>query len=306
MSSRFDRLPPLAALRPFEAAARHASFKQAASELCLSQAAISRQIRALEDDLGTALFIRGHRRVTLTDDGQRLAEVVTRGLSELASVAHAMRSRLPDGQILLRIELYLAMYWLVPRLGAFHAVNPDVRIQLAATTAPLSQATDPFDLAIQSADRPTGGFKPLVTAPEAIVPVCTPSFARAGSMSLETLADQPRLSFHQIDEDAWMDWPGWFGEVGWRGPSPPPAEVFDSYPLMIEALLAGYGIGLGWVRGLGDLLERNALVNPVRDSVYQAGGIAVFDGGGIGRSHATARVVQWLEDRLHEPLATMR
>lgn len=304
MPARFDRLPPLAALRPFEAAARHASFKRAAAELSLSQAAISRQIRRLEEDLGRTLFERHHRHVRLTGDGQQLADAVSRGLIEIASAAQGLRVRRPKGQVILRIELYLAMYWLVPRLAGFQAAHPNIRIQLAATTTPLDQAVDPFDLAIQSTERPCAGREPVATAPEAIIPVCSPAFASPGSLTLQELADQPRASFQQIDGDSWTDWSTWFPEAGWHGQHAPPTEVFDSYPVMIQALLAGRGIGLGWTRGVGDLLESGSLVNPVKESIHRAEGIGVFIDEGAEPSPATMSVVRWLGECLREPLAT--
>ena len=103
-------LPPLATLLPFEAAARLESFTQAAAELSMTQAAVSRQIRALEDDLGLALFERRHRAVVLTAAGEELARAVASGLETMASSAETLRSRRDDDDIVLLAELYVAMY----------------------------------------------------------------------------------------------------------------------------------------------------------------------------------------------------
>ncbi|GHB17244.1 LysR substrate-binding domain-containing protein [Salinicola rhizosphaerae] len=302
MPTRFPSLPPLATLRPFEAAARHLSFKRAAAELSLSEAAISRQIRQLETHVGSELFVRGHRQVQLTANGEALARSVARGLSEIDGGISAIQSHRPSGHVVLRIELYLAMYWLVPRLTAFHRANPDLRVQLAATTEPLSKAESAFDLAIQASDRPDGGHVVCLTAAERIFPFCSPAVAAAGSLTLKDLARLPRLSFTELEGDAWLNWEGWMQRIGFRGRLGPPAEVYDSYPVEIEAALAGQGIGLGWARGLGDLFARGALVNPVRESVLQPQGLAVYRGPDRGDDDSTDRVLAWLETELDAPL----
>ncbi|WP_251976937.1 LysR substrate-binding domain-containing protein [Salinicola avicenniae] len=301
MPTRFPSLPPLATLRPFEAASRHLSFKRAAAELSLSEAAISRQVRQLETHVGCELFVRGHRQVKLTANGETLARSVARALSEIEGGVRAIRSR-SRGHVVLRIELYLAMYWLVPRLGAFHRANPDLRVQLAAATEPLSQAETSFNLAIQSTERPDGGYECCLTAAEQIFPFCAPDLASQGSLTLQDLATCRRFSFTRLEGDTWLDWEGWMRQVGFHGRLGPPAEVYDSYPLMIQAVMAGEGIGLGWARGLGDLIERGVLVNPVRESLHQARGIGLYRGWDRGDEASTDRVLAWLETELNAPL----
>lgn len=301
MSPSRYRLPPLATLRPFEAAARHESFKQAADELHLSQAAISRQIRALETDLNAPLFTRHHRRVALTAEGRNLADAVSRGLVEIGKAADALRSRRPEGEVVVLVELYVAMYWLVPLLPAFHEDQPDLTIQVSATTEPVTRAGDRFDLAIQSTDRPAGTLTPLFTAIDDIFPICASSVAAAGSMTLEALATCPLLYFWEPPEDHWINWPQWFAQVGAPIEPAAPAQIFDSYPVMVQAALAGHGVGLGWGRGLGSLLERGDLVAPVQESLHQPAGMAVYGNGVSAPSAAVHRVADWLYQQLNEP-----
>ncbi|MGN8159438.1 LysR substrate-binding domain-containing protein [Salinisphaera sp. SWV1] len=301
MSSSRYRLPPLAALRPFELAARHESFKRAADELHLSQAAISRQIRALEADVGTPLFTRHHRRVALTAEGRSLADAVIRGLAEIGKAADVLRARRPEGEVVVLAELYVAMYWLVPLLPAFHAVHPDLTIQVSATTEPVTRAGDRFDLAVQSTDRPAGTLTPLFTAFDDIFPICAPGFAASGSMTLEELAEQPLFYFREPPDDFWLNWPQWFMQVGVPIEPAAPAQIFDSYPVMVQAVLAGHGIGLGWGRGLGSLLERGDLVTPTRESLHQPAGMAVYSNGVSAPSTAVGHVADWLRQRLNEP-----
>jgi DNA-binding transcriptional LysR family regulator len=295
-------LPPLATLRPFEAAARHESFKAAAEELHLSQAAISRQIRALEADVGVVLFERRHRQVVLTSAGRGLALAIGRGLAEIGNAADTLRARRGENEVTVLIELYVAMYWLVPLLPNFHAQHPDISIQVSATTEPLTRAGGQFDLAVQSSDRPAGGLEPLFTAFGDIFPVCAPSFAARDSLTLTALAEQPLLHFREPPGDQWLDWQDWFRRLGVDKPLREPAQMFDSYPVMVQAAVAGQGVILGWGRGLTALLEAGQLVRPVPDTLRQSAGLSVYATTSAFNNAATDVVAQWLRERLDEPI----
>lgn len=301
MSAATRRLPPLATLRPFEAAARHQSFKAAAAELHLSQAAISRQIRALEVDVGVSLFERRYRGVALTHAGRTLAAAIARGLSEIGDAADALRARRAEHEVVVLIELYVAMYWLVPLLPIFQAEHPDISIQVSATTEPVTRAGERFDLAIQSSDRPAGALAPLFTAFDDIFPVCAPSFAGPNALSLSELAAQPLLHFRNPSGDRWLGWREWFMRLGLQASLREPVQVFDSYPVMVQAALAGQGIILGWGRGLARLLAAGELVRPVSDYLRQPAGLSVYGIEAARRSASVEVVAAWLERRLNEP-----
>lgn len=302
MSKQFLSLPPFASLQPFEAAARQGSFKRASIELSLSEAAVSRQIKRLEAELGTALFVREHRQVVLTECGVELADAVRRGLSEINRGAEAIRHCRPNGHVVMRIELYLAMYWLVPRLAAFHQANPDLRVQLVATTEPLTYAASDFDMAIQSSDRPAGNRLPMATAEEAILPICAPSYAASGALLMSDLVQCRRLSFAQMSGDSWLDWDDWMRSIGSTQALSEPEEIYDSYPVMIEAILAGQGVGLGWARGLGRLLNDGSLINPIGSYLHQPTGVSIYRGDEKSDNTEVERVFDWLTEQLSEPL----
>lgn len=209
---------PLHRLRPFEAAARLESFTRAAEELGLTQTAVSRQIGQLEAELGLRLFERRNRAVFLTEEGRRLAQVVGDALAAIRAEIAAIRgSRDPDA-IVLRCQLCEAFYWLMPRLSRFHARHPEIQLQLVSALAPLTEATSPFDVALQTTDRASGSARLLFTAADAIFPVCAPSLPGdlRTPLAPEALLERPLLS-HRVTPQDWFDWPDWFAAAGLAG-----------------------------------------------------------------------------------------
>ncbi|RJS91611.1 LysR family transcriptional regulator [Salinisphaera sp. Q1T1-3] len=304
--SRLRRsLPPLATLLPFEAAARLESFTRAAAELSLTQAAISRQIRALETDLGTALFLRHHRCVALTPAGTELAVAMRGGLETIAAAVERLRRHGDTNDIVLRAELYVAMYWLIPRLPAFHAAHPALRLRVNASTQPLTQAEDHFDLALQCSTRPSGTRRPLFSVPDAVFPVCSPALAEAHGLALADLHRYPILHCRNDDHDGWLGWTDWFSAIAEQtgarvesGAGPTSGPSFDNYPVMLQSVLMGQGIGLGWARGLEQLLGSGQLVRPVAESLTLPRGLSVFAADPDGDDVRRRIVCDWLRGEL--------
>ncbi|MGN8159912.1 LysR substrate-binding domain-containing protein [Salinisphaera sp. RV14] len=297
MSRLRHTLPPLATLLPFEAAARLESFTRAAHELHLTQAAVSRQIRALEDDLGLALFTRGHRSVALTDAGAELARAIGHGLETIATTAERLRSRRESDDIVLLAEMYVAMYWLIPRLPAFQATHPDIRLRVNASTQPLTHAEESFDLALQCSTRPAGALTPLFSVPDEVFPVCAPSVAEADSLTAADLRAHRILHCRDDPRDGWLSWADWLSAVGLHV-TLPEGVMFDSYPVVLQAAVMGQGVGLGWGRGLEHLLARGQLVRPMRASLTLPRGLSVYAAAGHADEARTATVVDWLSDAL--------
>jgi len=297
MSRLSRQLPPLAALLPFEAAARHESFTRAAAELHLTQAAISRQIRALEDDLGTRLFTRSHRAVRLTEAGQQLARSIGHGLETIASTADRLRSKADNDDIVLLAEIYFAMYWLIPRLPAFHASHPDIRLRVNASTQPLTYAEESFDLALQCSTRPAGALEPLFSVPDAVFPVCSPSVAVAGSLTLTELMTCPMLHCRDDPQDGWVSWREWLAAVG-SAEQAPSGLVFDNYQVVLQAAVMGQGVGLGWGRGVEYLLSTGQLVRPVAEQLVMSDGLSVYQATDSADNERLRTVTQWLAKAL--------
>ncbi|NJC47886.1 UNVERIFIED_ORG: LysR family transcriptional regulator of beta-lactamase [Xanthomonas campestris] len=228
---------PLNALRAFEAAARHQNLTRAASELCVSQAALSHQIKALEQQLGSSLFHRLPRGVALTDEGAALAPVLCEAFDRIA----ATLERFADGRyrevLSVGVVGTFATGWLLPRLPAFHAAHPDIELRLSTHNNRVDLAGEGLDLAIRFGDGDWQGqiAHALMEAPFA--PVCAPSMAR-GLRTPADLAQLPLLRSYRLDE-----WPQWFraagvAEVAARG------AMFDSSLTLASAAAAGAGVAL--------------------------------------------------------------
>ncbi|SOU03722.1 transcriptional activator ampR family protein [Xanthomonas arboricola pv. fragariae] len=199
---------PLNALRAFEAAARHQNLTRAASELCVSQAALSHQIKALEQQLRTSLFHRLPRGVALTDEGAALAPVLGEAFDRIA----ATLERFADGRyrevLSVGVVGTFATGWLLPRVDAFHAAHPQIELRLSTHNNRVDLAGEGLDLAIRFGDGDWQGqiAEALMEAPFA--PVCAPSMAR-GLRTPADLAGMPLLRSYRLDE-----WPQWFRAAG--------------------------------------------------------------------------------------------
>lgn len=164
-------LPPLAAIRVFEAAARHANFTNAAAELGMTQAAVSYQIRLLEDVLGTPLFLRHNRRVSLTDTGQRLAGPTTEAFDLLRDAYAA-----PEGDITLSIStlVTLASNWLAPRIGHFQMQHPHIAVRMSTEAHNVNFKAEAFDVAIRYGDGNWPDLRAHLILPTAFTPMISP------------------------------------------------------------------------------------------------------------------------------------
>ena len=234
-------LPPIGALVAFECAARHESFSRAAEELHLTQGAISRQIRALEDIVGVALFERVRQRVVLSDAGRAYLGDVRRSLGELGDATHRVMGFTGTRGVLdLAVLPTFGARWLVPRLSRFLAQHPDVTINLAARIAPFDFAADPFDAAIHVGQPVWAGGVIEHLMDEEVVPVAPPRWLEGMEASPTALAGRPLL--HQSTRPtAWADWfaaQGVTTEAAWRGPR------FDQFSMVSEAAASGLGAAL--------------------------------------------------------------
>ncbi|TQS70824.1 LysR family transcriptional regulator [Rhodobacteraceae bacterium] len=294
-------LPPLSRLQPFEAAARHESFTAAAMELGLTQTAISKQIAALEQDLGVALFERRNRTVFLTQAGRAFGQVVSVALADIRTEVARLRGARQPGGIVLHCQLCEAFYWLMPRLSGFHELHPGLDVRVVSSLAPLTQAPEPFDVALQTTARPSGSSRLVFTAADEIFPVAAPSLlaARDVPISPDRLPQFPLLS-HQVVPQEWMDWPQWFEAVDHVLPRSARMVGYDSFPLVLQAAVAGQGVALGWRRTVTGLLAEGKLVRACEQSVARPTEISVFRGTRRGNHHQTDALLSWLRAELSE------
>lgn len=258
------RLPPLNALRAYEAAARHLSFTKAAEELFVSQAAISHQVKALEDHLGTRLFRRLNRALLLTEAGQAYLPPVSQAL-ELIHEATARVVRGEDrGPLTVSALPSFAARWLVPRLGRFLVAHPEIDVHIAPSHTLVDFTRDEVDVAIRYGRGNYPGLRADRLLDEEIFPVCSPGLAQ-GRHALRKPVD---LRHHTLlHDDGPDDWQAWLNAAGVSGVDATRGPVFTDASMVIQAAVAGQGVALA--RGAlasGDLAA-GTLVRPFRLSL---------------------------------------
>lgn len=265
-------LPPLDPLVAFDAAARHESFTRAAEELNLSQAAVSQQIRNLEQNLGTSLFTRAHRRVRLTGEGRAFQHSVSAALRQIAAAAAELRAAPDRARLTVGVDQSVAALWLLPRLPRFHRRFPDVALRLVASDEERDSLSSDIDIAIIHGAGAWPGFASDRFFAEEIFPVCSPDYLAGRRIAgAEDLAAQALLELEDARWD-WMNWRTWLSRAGAHLPRRPEILLVNSYPLLIEAAKNGQGVALGWARLVDDALAAGALVRPTAGAVGTAFG----------------------------------
>lgn len=258
-------LPPLNALRVFEAAGRHLNFTRAAEELHVTQAAVSQQIRNLEERLGTRLFRRQHRRLLLTEEGQIYLPPVREALKHIAQATDRLQSRHMSGVLTVSVLPSFASKWLVPRLHKFRDRHPDVDVRVSAFEWLVDFDRDQVDLAIRYGRGKWPGLRadPLLT--EDVFPVCSPLLLD-GPRALRRPAD---LRHHTLLHDDYSreDWRVWLTAAGVEGVDPGRGLSFSHTSIMLEAAENAQGVALGRTPLVADDLDRGRLVKPFRFSL---------------------------------------
>jgi LysR family glycine cleavage system transcriptional activator len=274
------RLPPLNSLRAFEAAARHLSFTRAAQELNVTQAAISHQVKGLEQHLGLRLFRRLNRALVLTDEGQRYFPAVRDGLDLLATATHRLRERENAGRVTISVTPSFAAKWLVPRLARFRAGQPDIDVRVHAADDVVDFIRDDVDLAVRYGAGGWSGLKADLLLRESFFPVCSPRLLEAA----RPLREPSDLQWHTLlhEERTLTDWQTWLTMMGVTGADASRGPVFSHGSNMIEAAVAGQGVGLGRSPLVDDDLAEGRLVRPFDASI--AGDWAYY----VVCPHATA------------------
>jgi len=240
-----DRLPPLSALRVFEAAARHESFKQAAEELFVTPGAVSQQIRLLEEHVGVELFVRDGRRVVLSDAGKASAQILKEAFEKMFEATRLMKAGTQKGRVTVSAAPSFAAKWLMPRLYEFSAANEDIDVWVSADMAPVDFAVTDIDLAVRYGNGHYSGLHVEHLLAEAVVPVCSPLLFEAAP--IRKPAD---LAHHVLLHDAGdgdpscPDWPMWLKAHGVDGVDATRGPRFNQASMVIEAAVAGRGVAL--------------------------------------------------------------
>jgi LysR family glycine cleavage system transcriptional activator len=253
------RLPPLNALRAFEAAGRHQSFTLAARELHLTHGAISRQVRALEEWFGQPLFDRGNRRVTLNDSGVAYLAEIGAAFDRITAATARQFERRESRLLQVNALATFTLRWLIPRLSSFHRDHPGVEVRLTTSNAPLKDVREIYDLAIRGGPDQIPGHVAEWFLAETRIPVCSPALLE--SVPLATPQD---LAGHTLLHAATLPgvWSQWL--VAARVPELTPASTvtLEHFYLTLQAALDGVGVAMGPTALVADDVKAGRLVYP--------------------------------------------
>lgn len=254
------RFPSMSALRAFEAAARHQSFKQAAVELGVTPTAISHQVRALEEFVGEKLFERGTRQVVLTTDAQALYLVLRHGFDSFAQAIDLFLDARKRAIVTISATTAFTAKWLVPRVSRFQAMNPDIDLRLHASDDPVDFSASGVDLAIRYGRGPYPGLGTVPMLADQFAPTVNP---KLGVRSPEDLRRVPLIHFDWRHSDpAHPTWSTWFRAAGIAEIEPASILRFSDESHAIQATVAGQGVALLSLTLVHDELSSGLLERP--------------------------------------------
>lgn len=258
MSRRHYSLPPLTTLSAFEAAARHLSFKEAASELSVTPGAVSHQIKALETELNTALFVRKHRGVELTENGSALNEALGTSFLKISKVLDQIRSGDAENHVTVGSTTAVAALWLSPSVIRFWQDYPHVKVNQMAQDKAFTDRPD-IDFYIRYGRDPNSSLQHTKLYRDVLTPVCSPDLAlELKGAGLEDLT-RHRLIHLETEDSTWTTWPAWFHEFGFTENIPVHSRV-NSYALALQLARKGAGLALGWQRLIQPMITSGKLV----------------------------------------------
>jgi len=234
-------LPPLNALRAFEAAARSESFTRAAEELCVTQGAVSHQVKSLEATLGIKLFNRERQRLVITDAGREYLNVVRDALDRIAVGTERLVQRQNAGVLTVSTSPDFAAKWLIYRLGRFGEAHPGIDLRVSATMHHVDFAREDVDVAVRHGDGNWGGLDAVRLCSEQLFPVCSPKLL-SGRNRIAKPSDL--LKFPLLHLDDWKAWSKWLDAAGVVDAEMPRGPALNHASMLIDAAIDGQGVAL--------------------------------------------------------------
>ncbi len=259
------RLPPLTSLRAFEAAGRHLSFTKAAEELTVTQAAISHQVKALEEHLDKALFLRLPRQLELTKAGKILLPVVRDAFNRIGESVAGLNKDVASSALTVKLAPSFAAKWLSPRLDDFRRKHPKIELSLIHSKGPADFRRQPVDIAITYGKGEWRGVVSDRILDIDFFPVCSPQFMQ-GEYPLSNAANLAHYTLlHDTDHSAWSDW---LALAGIENVDPQRGTVVDDTNVLIQAAMDGLGVALGSTHFVADRLTSGRLVKPFDTTMH--------------------------------------
>jgi LysR family glycine cleavage system transcriptional activator len=287
------RLPPMQALRAFEAAARLSSLSRAAESLHLTHGAISHQIKALEAELGVRLVERAGRGIRLTDEGERFAARVRVAFAELATAITEMSARANPRQLRVSVVPSFAARWLLPRIGGFLRAYPDVDLDVRSSMANVDFTRDDADVAIRFGFGDWPGVNVEHLLDDCYFPVCSPRIA--GGRPPKRPADLARHPLLRSEDEYWKPW---FEAAGLDWPEPSRGPIFNDSALLMQAAADGQGIALARRTLLGNDVRNGVLMRLFDVEIPSARKFWLVYPARTANTAKLAQFRQWLHDEI--------
>lgn len=296
MESLRSILPAARSLVVFEAAGRQGSFTRAAEELGITQAAVSLAVRNLEERLDLPLFVRRHRAVELTEAGKRFHADVSFGLTTIRKSAGELRSLRSERHVTLSASTAFASLWMLPRLPRFREDLPDIDLRIQTSDRDIDILGENVPLAIRAGRQGSWpGCESALFAEEKIQPIVSPAYIEQFGMP-ETDA---HIALHRLIhlEEPFrpaMDWTDWFAARGLSPPAKAKGLLINDHVLVMQAVLAGQGIGLGWHHLSDHMVQSGQLLRLGRHPLSTGNGFFVVWPAETPLSDTVRRVRDWL------------
>lgn len=289
------RLPSLTALVTLEAVLRRKSFTLAAGELGVTQAAVSRQIALLEEELGQPLFVRKHRAIEPTAACISLGATLAKSFADIAESVEAIKSRSQD-VVTIGATVAFSSFWLLPRLAEFRRANPGILVRVISQDSPIALDDGEIDVAIRYGMPPFSDGTVIASRGDVISPVCSPDYLKRRGNGPLSSADE----FIETDvlDRSWYSWSQWVSLTG-ANIEVKPSLRFNHYTETIAAARAGQGIALGWRMLIGTFLEDGTLVSAEASEIAAEDRYNVIVPVKAKRSNARNLAAAWLTASLH-------
>lgn len=269
------RLSSLDLVRGFVAVGRRMSISLAAQDLCLTQSAVSKQVHALEEQLGVKLLVRGHRSISFTAEGERLFRSADGAVQQLQDVMGGIRQAGEQRPVTLSASIGMTGLWLLPRLSRVQKLHPGVDVRVSANNRLADLRNEGIDLAIRYTTPALAPAGALRLFGETVAPVAHPSLGLKPLRAAEAVSRLCLLDFDD-PQHPWLQWNGWLASVGWADAKPQAVLHFNQYDQLIQAALAGQGVALGRLELIQPLLDEKRLVRVDSPAPAQASGHAYW------------------------------
>ena len=293
-------LPPMNSLIVFEAAARHLSFTKAADELTVTQGAISRQIRQLEEYLGKELFIRSNRNISLTPTGLQYYQTIYSSLLNVAQATAEIKKWQGEHQITVATTNAMAALWLLPKVASFQQNNEGFDLRILTTGNILDLHKMDFDLALFYCRTPPERMNVTTLFPEEVFPVCSPSYLAQfnADSTPEDIFGKALLYLDDSQKD-WITWAEWFEAVNYPVVKPKNRVNINNYPMLLQAAINGQGVALAWGSLIDDYLQSGTLVRPVETVLRTQANFCMLEPSDRGMIPSSVKHFRnWLLDQL--------